>query len=128
MTQQERIQNLAQEQIVCIGQGGTRQWGKSFKVGFEMAVQFTLENLWISVDEALPPKQKTTKGEELEESIPVFVRDNEGNYTSAWYSFYGNHWYMAFGEAFLKQSIYSKITHWMPIPKLKKGGEKCSRS
>ena len=128
MTQQERIQNLAHEQIVCIAQGGTRQWGKSFKAGFKMAVKFTLENLWISVDEALPPKRKTTNGEELEESIPVFVRDNEGNYTSAWYSFYGKYWYMAFGEAFLKQSIYSKITHWMLIPELKEGGEKCSRS
>lgn len=84
---------------------------------------FALQNQWISVDEALPPKQKTTKGEELEQSIPVFVRDNEGNYTSAWYSFYGKCWYMAFGEAFLKQSIYSKITHWMEIPSLKGGEE-----
>ena len=78
---------------------------------------------WISVDEALPPRQKTTKGEDLEQSIPVFVRDNEGNYTSAWYSFYSKHWFMGYGEAFLKQSIYSKITHWMAIPSLK-GGEK----
>lgn len=127
MNQQERILSLAQEQIQIIGTSGAR-FGKTYKAAFELAIRFTLENLWISVDEALPPKRKTTKGEELEESIPVFVRDNEGNYTSAWYSFYGKHWYMAFGEAFLKQSIYSKITHWMPIPKLKKGGEKCSRS
>ena len=58
MTQQERMMKLAQERIACIGQGGIRQWGKSFTAGFKMAVKFTLENLWISVDESLPELPK----------------------------------------------------------------------
>ena len=70
MTQQERIQNLAQEKIAYIDQGGTRQWGKSFKAGFEMAVMFTLENLWISVEEALPELSEERRCSAVSEIVP----------------------------------------------------------
>lgn len=112
MNQQERILNLAQEQIACIGQGGIRQWGKSFTAGFKMSVKFTLENLWISVDEDLP-----------KDGVDVFVRNEQGKCTSAWYSHDTETWFLACGEIAGDDVIYSQITHWMPIPELK-GGEK----
>lgn len=112
MTQQDRILKLAQEQITYLGHRG-RKWGENFKVGFNGGIRFTLENLWISVDEDLP-----------KDGVDVFVRNEHGKCTSAWYSHDTETWFLAYGEIAGDDVIYSQITHWMPIPELK-GGEKC---
>ena len=124
MTQQERIQNLAHEQIVCIGQGGTRQWGKSFKAGFKMAVKFTLENLWISVEDSLPELPKELPSSAVSEI--VLIKCVNGAITRARYvkilgDFTTYVWQCVdagFGVG------NDKVTHWMPIPESKNGGEK----
>ena len=107
MTQQERIMSLAQERIACIGQGGIRQWGKSFKTGFDIAVKFTLENLWISVKEELPKKTQ-------ECFVKCCIGNEQFNYTSVFDSHTQR----------FDDSINDEVTHWMPIPKLQEGGEK----
>ncbi len=53
MNQQERILSLAKEQIQIVGTSGAR-FGKTYKAAFELAIRFTLENLWISVEDGLP--------------------------------------------------------------------------
>ncbi len=122
MNQQERILSLAQQQIVCIGQGGTRQWGKSFKAGFKMAVKFTIENLWCSVNESLPEPRRNVLT--LSVSGDVFVSFYDGMGTWWW-----NDGFIC-GEKANGDKKYSScceinsITHWMPIPKLQEGGEK----
>ena len=123
MTQQERMMKLAQERIVCIGQGSIRQWGKSFTAGFKMAVKFTLENLWISVDESLPERNRNVLALNLNGDVLVAFHDG----METWW------WCDGFicGEKANGDKKYSScceielITHWMPIPELKKGGEKC---
>ena len=126
MNQQERILNLAQEQIVCIGQGGTRQWGKSFKAGFEMAVKFTLENLWISVDAELPEPNRNVLA--LNVGGDVLVAFHDGMQTWWWCDGFIKGEKANGDKSYSSYCEMDSITHWMPIPKLKKGGEKCSRS
>lgn len=124
MTQQERILKLAQEKIAYIDQGGTRQWGKSFKAGFEMAIRFTLENLWISVDDSLPELSEERRCSAVSEI--VLIKCANGAITRARYikivgEFKTSGWKCVdagFGVG------DDKVTHWMPIPELKKGGEK----
>lgn len=111
MNQQERILKLAHEKIQIVGTSGAR-FGKTYKAAFELAVRFTLENLWISVDEDLP-----------KDGVDVFVRNEHGKCTSAWYSHDTETWFLAYGEIAGDDVIYSQITHWMPTPELKKGGE-----
>jgi hypothetical protein len=115
MTQQERILSLAQEQIACIGQGGIRQWGKSFTAGFKMAVKFTLENLWISVEDDLPEVGDRPF------SKRVLILCKNGAVTRACYIKLTNSWFCVdagFGVG------NTDVTHWMPFPEPKKGGEK----
>lgn len=124
MTQQERMMKLAQERIACIGQGGIRQWGKSFTAGFKMAVKFTLENLWISVEEALPELSEERRCSAVSEI--VLIKCANGAITRARYikivgEFKTSGWKCVdagFGVG------SDKVTHWMPIPKSKNGGEK----
>lgn len=129
MTQQERILNLAQEQIVCIGQGGTRQWGKSFKAGFKMAVKFTLENLWVSVDESLPELSEERLSEDRRCSAiseMVLIQCANGAITRArYFKIVGE--FTTYGWKCVDAGFgvgSDKVTHWMPIPELPKGGEK----
>lgn len=120
MTQQERILKLAQEKIACIGQGKSLQWGKSFKAGFDIAVKFTLENLWISVDESLPERNRNVLALKLDGDVLVAFHDG----MKTWW------WCDGFicGEKVNGDKKYSScceidsISHWMPIPELKKGG------
>lgn len=122
MNQQDRILKLAQEKIACIGQGNSRQWGKSFTAGFKMAVKFTLENLWISVDESLPEQNINVLALNL--SGDVFVAFHDGMQTWWWCDGFIR------GEKANGDKMYSSyceidsITHWMPIPEPKKGGGK----
>lgn len=122
MTQQERILSLAQEQIQIVGTSGAR-FGKTYKAAFELAIRFTLENLWISVDAELPEPNRNVLA--LNVGGDVLVAFHDGMQTWWWCDGFIT------GEKANGDKSYSScceidpITHWMPIPKLKKGGEKC---
>jgi len=68
-----------------------------------------LHNPWISVEDRLPEKINTFMSE------PVLCRYTRGNkeyYHVCQYDYEFDEWQI------------SKVTHWMPIPELPKGGEK----
>lgn len=121
MNQQERILSLAQKQIQIIGTSGAR-FGKTYKAAFELAIRFTLENLWISVDESLPELPKELPSAAVSEI--VLIKCVNGAITRARYvkilgDFTTYVWQCVdagFGVG------NDKVTHWMPIPKLKEGG------
>lgn len=123
MTQQERILSLAQEQIQIVGTSGAR-FGKTYKAAFELAIRFTLENLWISVEDSLPELPKELPSSAVSEI--VLIKCVNGAITRARYvkilgDFTTYVWQCVdagFGVG------NDKVTHWMPIPKLQKGGEK----
>ena len=103
MNQQERIIQSAEEHIVCVSRNG-RGWGKNFRTGFECAVQYTLENLWVSVDEALPEYEET-----------VLVTDG----TDIWLTERTlKEWTDSLGFSEHESYSFERITHWMPIPTL----------
>lgn len=121
MNQQERILSLAQEQIQIIGTSGAR-FGKTYKAAFELAIRFTLENLWISVDELLPELPKELPSAAVSEI--VLIKCVNGAITRARYV-------KILGDftTYVWQCVDAgfgvgddKVTHWMPIPKLKEGG------
>lgn len=106
MNQQERILKLAQEQITYIGNRG-RQWGKTFTVGFNGGIRFTLENLWISVSDELPQVKDRPF------SNRVLILCKNGAVTRACYIKETNSWFCVdagFGVG------DTDVTHWMPIP------------
>lgn len=123
MNQQERILSLAQEQIQIVGTSGAR-FGKTYKAAFELAIRFTLENLWISVDESLPELPKELPSSAVSEI--VLIKCVNGAITRARYvkilgDFTTYVWQCVdagFGVG------NDKVTHWMPIPESKNGGEK----
>ncbi len=122
MTQQERILSLAQEKIAYFGTNGARQWGKSLTNAMMVAIEFTLNNLWVSVTEELPEQNRNVLALNL--SGDVFVAFHDGKQTWWWCDGFIR------GEKANGDKMYSSyceidsITHWMPIPELK-GGEKC---
>lgn len=124
MTQQERILKLGQEQIARIGHNGPQQWGKSFKAGFTASIDFTLANLWISVEEDLPELSENDYGRI---SVPVLIQGTNGAITKAKYFALSGEvpdegWlYIDAGFGIIAKD---KVTHWMPIPALLKGGAK----
>ena len=122
MNQQERILKLAQEQIQIVGISGAR-FGKTYKAAFELAIRFTLENLWISVAQELP--ELVNEGTFSKWSDDVLVRFNNGQVrqSSYWQDKEPHGPYVGKGWFYIGREQI-KITHWMPIPKLKEGGEK----
>lgn len=122
MKQQERILSLAQEQIQIVGTSGAR-FGKTYKAAFELAIRFTLENLWISVAQELP--ELVNEGNSTKWSDAVLVRLDNGQVRQSGYwqdkEPHGPH--VSKGWFYIGRE-QRKITHWMPIPKLKEGGEK----
>lgn len=113
MKQSERILKLAQEKIAVIRQIGLRGWGKSFTAGFKAAIDFTLENQWIPIGEAMPDIDPQTL-----KSNRVFVRAKglkHESYYTAHYDSYTEDWVDI-------DYVITNVTHWMPIPALK-GGE-----
>lgn len=123
MTQQERILKLAQEKIQIVGTSGAR-FGKTYKAAFELAIRFTLENLWISVEDSLPELPKELPSAAVSEI--VLIKCVNGTITRARYvkilgDFTTYVWQCVdagFGVG------NDKVTHWMPIPESKNGGEK----
>lgn len=84
------------------------------RIVFENGANFILNNLWISVEEALPPRDESISYTAT--SVRVLVRiDFEGiiQHRTAVYDYSLKKW-----------SMYDKgVTHWMNIPRLG-GGEK----
>lgn len=109
MNQQDRILKLAQEQIQIIGTSGAR-FGKTYKAAFELAIRFTLENLWISVKEELP--------KEDDFYLCKYYDDDDG------LVFYEDVMYFCSKDKLFDTIDNDRITHWMPIPKLQEGGVK----
>lgn len=102
MTQQERIIQSAEEHIVCFSRNG-RGWGKNFRAGFECAVQYTLENLWVASDEEKP------KSCELVFAALLDVKTESYQYYVGWYNETQNQWFLAdYGYCF-------EVSYWMPI-------------
>ena len=123
MNQQERILKLAQEQIKIVGISGAR-FGKTYKAAFELAIRFTLENLWISVEDSLPELPKELPSSAVSEI--VLIKCVNGAITRARYV-------KILGDftTYVWQCVDAgfgvgddKVTHWMPIPELKEGGVK----
>lgn len=87
-----------------------------------MAVMFTLENLWISVEEALPELSEERCCSAVSEI--VLIKCANGAITRARYikivgEFKTSGWKCVdagFGVG------SDEVTHWMPIPELKEGG------
>lgn len=115
MNQQERIIQSAEEHIVCVSRNG-RGWGKNFRTGFECAVQFTLENLWIPVEEDFPELRH--EGASMKWSDKVLVRLDNGYIMESAYL-------KDLKDSGINMFCWSNIvpgtnhvTHWMPIPTL----------
>lgn len=124
MTQQERIIQKAEKEIKVIGRNGIFSIGKTYRAAFEVAVKFTLENLWISVDESLPEFSK--KIDSVQMSKLVLIKCANGAIARAEYMELSGEvpakiWH-CIDAGFCKED--EKVTHWMPIPALPKGGEK----
>lgn len=87
-----------------------------------VAIEFTLNNLWVSVTEELPERNRNVLALNLNGDVLVAFHDG----METWW------WCDGFvcGEKANGDKKYSScceidsITHWMPIPKLMKGGEK----
>lgn len=106
MTQQERILNLAHEKIAYFGTRGARQWGKSLDQAMTIAINFTINNLWISVDESLPKEYESVLIRAVNKRTLYVVHDVAAIYNGTWNR---------------NMEDYT-ITHWMPIPALPEGG------
>lgn len=120
MTQQDRILKLAQEKIAYFRANGARHWGKSLTNAMMVAIEFTLNNLWVSVTEELPEQNRN-----------VLALNASGDVLVAFYD-EGTWWWcdgFICGEKENGDKKYSSsceidsITHWMPIPALPKGGK-----
>lgn len=77
------------------------------EASFIKGATFTLQNQWISVEEALPPK------EDNDSSITVLIHCRKGWYGIDYYIYKHDVW----------RNNGNNVTHWMEIPSLK-GGEK----
>ena len=112
MTQEQRIIQKAEKDICYISSNGSRAWGKSFRGGFETAVKFTLDNLWIPVEERMPETDPETL-----KSAPVFVRAKGKYFESFYVARYSEYFQDWISDSF----AVTNVTHWMEIPKV--GGE-----
>lgn len=123
MTWQERILKLAQEKIAVIGLNSIR-YGKTYKAAFELAVNFTLANLWISVKENLP--ELLHEGNNTKWSDRVLIRLDTGDILESYYwrGLKEDRGFVASGWGNISVVETRLVSHWMPVPKLPEGGEK----
>ena len=122
MNQQDRILKLAQEQIQIVGTSGAR-FGKTYKAAFELAIRFTLENLWISVAKELPELVNEGTFSKWSDDVLVRLDDGQVRQSGFWQDKEPHGPYVSKGWFYIGREQI-KITHWMPIPELKEGGEK----
>ena len=81
------------------------------EVAFKCAAHFILNNLWISVEEALPVLVDKNSAQ----SEVVFAMTGYDNVFVAYYDYSNEHWYYNNHYDYDPQ-IYYEVTHWMPIP------------
>lgn len=123
MNQQERILKLAQEKIAVVGLSSAR-FGKTYKAAFELAVMFTLANLWISVKENKP--ELLHEGNNTKWSDRVLIRLDNGDIIESYYweGLKEDRGFVPSGWGYIDIFNTPHVAHWMPVPKLLKGGEK----
>ena len=116
MNQQERIIKKAEKEVTVIhaSTNTARRYGKIFRMGFVAAVQFTLENLWIPVEEDFP--ELRYEGASMKWSDKVLVRLDNGYIMESAYL-------KDLKDSGINMFCWSNIvpgtnhvTHWMPIP------------
>lgn len=114
MNQQQRIVQKAEKEIKIIGPNGVRNCGKTYRAAFEIAVRFTLENLWIPVEEDLPELRYERVS--MKWSDKVLVRLDNGYIME---SAYLKDLKDSGTNMFCWLNIVpgtNHVTHWMPIP------------
>ena len=116
MNQQERIIKKAEKEVTVIhaSTSNARRFGKTFRMGFVAAVQFTLENLWIPVEEDFP--ELRYEGVFMKWSDRVLVRLDNGYIME---SAYLKDLKDSGTNMFCWLNIVpgtNHVTHWMPIP------------
>lgn len=110
--QEQRIIKSAEDKGIIIRSTllQARGGGKSTRQGFVMGVHFTLNNLWISVEERKPEINAETL-----RSDKMLVR-SQGKYFETFYTAvydkYSEEWFDG-------DYAIINVTHWMPIPLLK---------
>ena len=102
--------NKLQKAANSIG-GVHPDWGPltSFQCGFKEGAKWLSENMWISVEEALPPC--------VDKDLFLLGIDTRGveNIPDVGYLHPSPK-----GDLFISGELV-KVTHWMPIPEIKKG-------
>ena len=114
--QVERIISKAEDKGIIIRASviQARSGGKSVRHGFAMGVHFTLNNLWISVDEDLPEMNTETM-----RSNKMLVRSQGRLYETFYTAVYDK-----FSEEWTDGDyVITNVTHWMPIPSVMEGEE-----
>ena len=97
----EYIQTRQLIKGVCIP---ARNWGKGFTNIFKLAVEYTLENLWIEVSEELPEKTGFK-----ERSALVLFRAKDPDRTDVGYYFHDSKKWVSHGYP------VKNVVWWMPI-------------
>lgn len=115
--QVERIISKAEDKGIIIRASliQARSGGKSVRHGFALGVHFTLNNLWISVEERMPEIIENNHSK----YVIVRSRNRLGeSFDIARWDEYFNDW--------ISQNSYAilNVTHWMPIPSVMEGEEK----
>lgn len=113
-----------------VGTASTQYWNKnkgndevSIVTAFEEGAKWADEhpkNPWISVEERLPEKTRNLSPfpDEYDEKV-VLVINKQGGKRLA-YRDYKGVWRDDYTCEIVNQN-YARITHWMPIPQIKKG-------
>lgn len=121
MTQQERILKLAMEKVAVVGPCSAR-YGKTYKAAFDLAVMFTLANLWIPVKEDLP--KLLHEGNNTKWSDRVLIRLDNGDIIESfyWEGLKDDRGFVPSGWGYIDMFNTRHVAHWMPVPKLPEGG------
>lgn len=109
----EEIESLKEQYNSCF-EGFSKRGTKLREL---MKENVKLSNPWISVEDGLPEEDK----EEEYWSVEVYVRNEYGGTTAACYNYKRKEWHLTYGRLEGGSLIHTNITHWMPIPELKKG-------
>lgn len=108
----EEIESLKEQYNSCF-EGFSKRGTKLIEL---MKENVKLSNPWISVEERFPEEDK----DEKDWSVEVYVRNEYGGTTAACYNYKRKEWHLTYGSLEGDSLIHTDITHWMPIPELKK--------
>lgn len=99
------MENKLNKAVNSIG-GVHPDWGPltCFRMGFKEGAKWQKENMWISVKDSLPTNEDPV----------ITLHSHAGVHVPFMNSFIAGKWTYEYG-------LSRYITHWMPIPQLKKG-------